>query len=40
MSYDGQVNIGLLGDYDAMPDIDLIAKGLNAALTELLEAAS
>jgi hypothetical protein len=40
MSDDGQVNIGLLGDYDAMPDIDLIAKGLNAALTELLEAAS
>ena len=27
MSYDGQVNIGLLGDYDAMPDIDLVAKG-------------
>jgi len=40
MSYDGQVNIGLLGDYDAMPDIDLIAAGLNAALDELLEAAS
>ena len=40
MSYNGQVNIGLLGDYDAMPDIDLIAKGLNASLDELLEAAS
>jgi WS/DGAT/MGAT family acyltransferase len=40
MSYDGQVNIGLLGDYDAMPDIDLIARGLNTALDELLEAAS
>lgn len=40
MSYDGQVNIGLLGDYDAMPDISLIAEGLNASLQELLEAAS
>ncbi len=40
MSYDGQVNIGLLGDYDAMPDIDMVARGLNDALEELLEAAS
>jgi len=40
MSYDGQVNIGLLGDYDAMPDIDMVARGLNGALEELLEAAS
>jgi WS/DGAT/MGAT family acyltransferase len=39
MSYDGRVNIGLIGDYDAMPDIDLIAGGLNKALGELLEAA-
>ncbi len=39
MSYKGQVNIGLIGDYDAMPDIGLIAKGLNASLQELLEAA-
>jgi WS/DGAT/MGAT family acyltransferase len=40
MSYDGQVNIGLLGDLDAMPDLDFIADGLNASLDELLEAAS
>ena len=40
MSYDGQVNIGLLGDLDAMPDIEFIADGLNASLDELLEAAA
>jgi WS/DGAT/MGAT family acyltransferase len=40
MSYNGQVNIGLLGDLDAMPDLDLIAEGLNASLDELLEAAA
>jgi len=39
MSYNGQVNIGLIGDYDAMPDIEMVARGLNAALDELLEAA-
>lgn len=36
MSYNGQVNFGLLGDYDAMPDIKLISDGLNDALDELL----
>lgn len=36
MSYNGQVNFGLLGDYDAMPDIRMIADGLNDALDELL----
>jgi len=38
MSYNGQVNFGLLGDYDAMPDIKLISDGLNDALDELLKA--
>ncbi len=36
MSYNGQVNFGLLGDYDAMPDIGMIGEGLNDALDELL----
>jgi len=40
MSYNGQVNIGLIGDYDAMPDIEMVARGLNDALHELLEAAA
>src|SRR3954466_9015201 len=32
MSYNGQINFGLLGDYDALPDIGLIADGIAAAL--------
>ncbi len=36
MSYDGQMNFGLLGDYDALPDIDLIAESIEGALAELL----
>jgi diacylglycerol O-acyltransferase / wax synthase len=36
MSYNGRINFGLLGDYDALPDIDLIAEGIEAARSELL----
>ena len=36
MSYNGQMNFGLLGDYDALPDIDRIADGIEAALAELV----
>jgi len=36
MSYNGQMNFGLLGDYDALPDIDVIADGIHASLEELL----
>lgn len=39
MSYAGQVNIGLIGDFDAMPDIGVIRRGLNESLTELSDAA-
>jgi diacylglycerol O-acyltransferase / wax synthase len=39
MSYDGGVAYGLLGDYDALPDIDVIAEGIEDGLVELLEAA-
>ena len=39
MSYDGRVEYGLLGDYDALPDIDVVAEGIDEALAELLEAA-
>ncbi len=39
MSYNGGIDYGLLGDYDALPDIDLIAEGINATLAELLAAA-
>jgi hypothetical protein len=39
MSYNGHMNVGLLGDYDAMPDIDVVADGIEAALAELVERA-
>jgi hypothetical protein len=39
MSYNGAIDIGLLGDYDALPDIQVIADGIEASLQELLEAA-
>jgi WS/DGAT/MGAT family acyltransferase len=38
MSYNGGIDYGLLGDYDALPDIDVIADGIDASLQELLEA--
>jgi diacylglycerol O-acyltransferase / wax synthase len=40
MSYNGGLNFGLLADYDSMEDVELLADGLNEALTELLEAAA
>jgi WS/DGAT/MGAT family acyltransferase len=39
MSYNGGIDYGLLGDYDALPDIDVIADGIAASLEELLQAA-
>src|SRR5829696_4444798 len=39
MSYDGGMDFGLLGDYDAMPDIEQLAEMFDASLAELLEAA-
>ena len=39
MSYDGQVFFGLLGDYDALADIDALAADLDAAIAELAEIA-
>ena len=39
MSYDGGVDFGLLGDYDAMPDIEALADAIRDSLDELLAAA-
>jgi diacylglycerol O-acyltransferase len=36
MSYNGQMNFGLLGDYDALPDIDLIGETIAAELATLV----
>jgi WS/DGAT/MGAT family acyltransferase len=37
MSYNGQVNFGLIGDYDAMADLDSFALDLEAATQEVME---
>ena len=39
MSYNGGIDYGLLADYDALPDLDMIAAGINESLAELLAAA-
>jgi diacylglycerol O-acyltransferase len=39
MSYNGNLDYGLLGDYDAMPDIDLVADGIERSLAALLAVA-
>ncbi len=39
MSYDGHLGFGLLGDYDALPDLDKIALDLQSAITALARAA-
>ena len=36
MSYNGKLNFGLLADYDAMPDIEVLQQGIEHALEELL----
>lgn len=39
MSYNGKVDFGLLGDYDAMPDLDDLGGYVGDSLAELLAAA-
>jgi diacylglycerol O-acyltransferase / wax synthase len=39
MSYNGRMNFGLLGDWDAMGDLDALAADLEASLEELASAA-
>jgi diacylglycerol O-acyltransferase / wax synthase len=36
MSYNGQLNFGLLGDFDALPDIDVLGENMSAELQHLL----
>jgi diacylglycerol O-acyltransferase / wax synthase len=40
MSYNGQVNFGLIGDYDAMADLDSFALDLEAATEETVATAA
>lgn len=39
MSYNGRVHFGLVGDYEAMSDLDLLAAGLEESLDELIATA-
>jgi len=39
MSYNGQLNFGLVADFDAVPDAEALADELNAAIEELAGAA-
>jgi diacylglycerol O-acyltransferase len=39
MSYDGHLGFGLLGDYDALPELELIAEDLKRAVASLARAA-
>jgi hypothetical protein len=39
MSYNGQMNFGLLGDFDALPDIDAIGQNIAEELARLLSLA-
>lgn len=38
LSYDGQLNFGLTGDWDLAPDLDVLGDGIAAALSELGQA--
>ncbi len=36
MSYNGRIEYGLLGDLDALPDIEVLARGIEQSLAELM----
>ena len=36
ISYDGALNFGLIGDYDELPDLDVLADGIGRATEELV----
>lgn len=35
-SYNGQLNFGVLGDYEALPDIDVVSDGITTGIAELV----
>jgi diacylglycerol O-acyltransferase len=39
MSYNGRLDYGLLADFDALPDLDVVAEAIEDSLAELLAAA-
>jgi diacylglycerol O-acyltransferase / wax synthase len=40
MSYDGHLNIGVTGDYDTTPDIDVLCRAIEESMAELVRAAA
>ena len=36
MSYQGSLNFGLIADYDALPDLDVLTEGIDGSIAELL----
>jgi hypothetical protein len=40
MSYHGQLNFGLVSDFDALPDLETLAEELQSAIAELAAAAN
>jgi len=38
-SYNGMINFGVTGDYDAAPDIGVLCRGIEDGMGELLKAA-
>ncbi len=40
MSYDGQLNLGLTADRDALSDLEVLAEELSGAIEELVAAAT
>ncbi len=39
LSYNGQLNFGLVADFDALPDVEILADELRASIEELAAAA-
>jgi diacylglycerol O-acyltransferase / wax synthase len=39
ISYAGGLNIGVTGDFDSSPDIDVLATGIEDTMSQLLKAA-
>jgi diacylglycerol O-acyltransferase len=39
-SYDGALKFGVTGDYDTAPDIEVLCRGIELGLSELVEAAA
>jgi len=39
VSYDGKLALGVTGDYDTAPDVEVLAKGIEQGMADLLDAA-